>query len=198
MYKCNASHLLFSLYQSNARHFLFSLDYCNARLLLFSLVQDCVMATTSCFHYNKTVWCQLPLILVYRIAFECSPYSFQKNIHRDAKDLQYLSFSKKIKKKKIEKHPYWLFCYQKNDREVIQYTEKLGKVLNCCGAWLNSSNCSNLSLWKMKKFVVVAKGLDLMSWKKQVKFPAPACITSVDCITHKFSVWLLQLWVVWR
>lgn len=100
MYKCNASHLLFSLYQSNASHFLFSLDYCNARLLLFSLVQDCVMATTSCFHYNKTVWCQLPLILVYRIAFECSPYSFQKNIHRDAKDLQYLSFSKKIKKKK--------------------------------------------------------------------------------------------------
>lgn len=101
LYKCNASHLLFSLYQSNASHFLFSLDYCNARLLLFSLVQDCVMATTSCFHYNKTVWCQLPLILVYRIAFECSPYSFQKNIHRDAKDLQYLSFSKKIKKKKM-------------------------------------------------------------------------------------------------
>lgn len=90
LYKCNASHLLFSLYQSNASHFLFSLDHCNARLLLFSLVQDCVMATTSCFHYNKTVWCQLPLILLYRIAFECSPYSFQVNIYRDVKDLRSL------------------------------------------------------------------------------------------------------------
>lgn len=91
LYKCNSSHLLFSLYQSNASHFLFSLDHCNARLLLFSLVQDCVMATTSWFHYNKTVWCQLPLILLYRIAFECNPYSFQKNIHRDVKDLRCLS-----------------------------------------------------------------------------------------------------------
>lgn len=91
LHKCNSSHLLFSLYQSNASHFLFSLDHCNARLLLFSLVQDCVMATTSCFHYNKTVWCQLPLILLYRIAFECNPYSFQKNIHRDVKDLRCLS-----------------------------------------------------------------------------------------------------------
>lgn len=72
LYKHNASHLLFSLYQSNASHFLFSLDHCNARLLLFSLVQDCVMATTSCFHYNRTVWCQLPLILLYRRAFEQS------------------------------------------------------------------------------------------------------------------------------
>lgn len=70
LYKHNASHLLFSLYQSNASHFLFSLDHCNTRLLLFSLVQDCVMATTSWFHYNRTVWCQLPLILLYRRAFE--------------------------------------------------------------------------------------------------------------------------------
>lgn len=90
LYKCNARHLLFSFYQSNASHFLFSLDHCNARLLLFSLVQDCVMATTSCFHYNKTVWCQLPLILLYRITFECSPYSFQENIYRDVKDLRSL------------------------------------------------------------------------------------------------------------
>lgn len=89
-YKCNASNLLFSLQQSNASHFLFSLDHCNTRLLLFSLVQDCVMATTSCFHYNRTVWCQLPLILLYRIAFECRPYSFQENIYRDVKDLRSL------------------------------------------------------------------------------------------------------------
>lgn len=90
LYKCNANHLLFSLYQSNVSHFLFSLDHCNARLLLLSLVQDCVMATTSCFHYNKTVWCQLTLILLYRIAFEFSPYSFQENICKDVKDLRSL------------------------------------------------------------------------------------------------------------
>lgn len=85
LYKHNASHLLFSLYQTNASHFLFSLDHCNARFLLFSLVQDCVMATTSCFHYNKTVWCQLPLILLYRRTFEQS-ILFQENIYRDVKD----------------------------------------------------------------------------------------------------------------
>lgn len=90
LYKCNASHLLFPLYQSNASYFLFSLDHCNARLLLFSLVQDSVMATTSCFHYNRTVWCQLPLILLYRIAFEFSPYSFQESMYRDVKDLRSL------------------------------------------------------------------------------------------------------------
>lgn len=130
LHKCSASHLLFSLYQPNASHFLFSLDHCKARLLLFSLVQDCVMVTTSCFHYNKTVWCQLPLILLYGTAFECSLYSFQKNIYRDVKDLRIIRLLRKCWATSFLSLEEW-------QRNVTPYTKRLkhGRP------WLNSSSC---------------------------------------------------------
>lgn len=138
LYKHNASHLLFSLYQSNASHFLFSLDHCNARLLLFSLVQDCVMATTSCFHYSRTVWCQLPLILLYRRAFQQS-ILFSREYIQKCQGPQ----GSKAPKKMVRNTPSDNFVAGRM-AEFIQRVPKRGQRLglkNCCGTGLNSRNC---------------------------------------------------------
>lgn len=138
LYKHNASHLLFSLYQSNASHFLFSLDHCNARLLLFSLVQDRVMATTSCFHYSRTVWCQLPLILLCRRAFEQS-ILFSREYTQKCQGPQ----GSKAPKKMVGNTPPDNFVAGRmaGFMQCVQRRGQRWEFKNYCGTGLNSRNC---------------------------------------------------------